>query len=45
MGFPEGCSERVTKIPNAKIQCKLLLDLLARIVPDTVPWGDTLVAK
>jgi hypothetical protein len=46
MGFPNGCSERVAKIPNAKVQCeRLLFDLLTRIVPDTIPRGDTLIAK
>jgi hypothetical protein len=45
MGFPKGCNERITKILNAKIQCKLLLDLLTRIVPATIPKGETLGAK
>jgi hypothetical protein len=41
MGFPQGCSEKVTKLPDANVQCEWLLDLLARVVPDTVYKEET----
>jgi hypothetical protein len=45
MGVPRGYSEEVTKFPNANIQWDLFLNVLARIVPDTVTGEDKLVAK